>query len=280
MSECDVYEVYAVCYAVRRDRMRWENYIASGLTDPVHDQLEPLAYFVWALRNDERTIVVDTGFDAAEAERRHEASGKVWTCDYGRSPAEGLKMIGIDSREVNDVIVTHLHYDHAGTLYDFPKAQFHLQEAEVQYATGPHMMQSFLSSAYTVDHVVEVVRNVFQRRVVFHQGDDSVAPGVTVHHIGGHTMGIQCVRVKTQAGWLVLASDVSHFYGNFEDRAPFPIVYNVADMLRGFERLEALAGPGGRIIPGHDPLVLTRYPAWSSATEDIVVRLDVDQKMK
>ena len=77
MSECDVYEVYAVCYAVRRDRMRWENYIASGLTDPVHDQLEPLAYFVWALRNDERTIVVDTGFDAAEAERRHEASGNV-----------------------------------------------------------------------------------------------------------------------------------------------------------------------------------------------------------
>ena len=65
MSECDVYEVYAVCYAVRRDRMRWENYIASGLTDPVHDQLEPLAYFVWALRNDERIIVVDTGFDAA-----------------------------------------------------------------------------------------------------------------------------------------------------------------------------------------------------------------------
>ena len=41
MSECDVYEVYAVCYAVRRDRMRWENYIASGLTDPVHD---PVSY--------------------------------------------------------------------------------------------------------------------------------------------------------------------------------------------------------------------------------------------
>ncbi|MEE2803305.1 MAG: N-acyl homoserine lactonase family protein [Pseudomonadota bacterium] len=276
MSECDVYEVYAVCYAVRRDRMRRENYIASGLTDPVHDQLEPLAYFVWALRNDERTIVVDTGFDEAEAERRHVASGKVWTCDYGRSPADGLKMIGIDSREVNDVIVTHLHYDHAGTLYDFPKAQFHLQETEVQYATGPHMTQGFFSSAYTVDHVVEVVRNVFQRRVVFHQGDSRVAPGVTVHHIGGHTMGIQCVRVKTQSGWLVLASDASHFYGNFEDRAPFPIVYNVADMLRGFERLETLAGPGGRIIPGHDPLVLTRYPTWSSATEDIVVRLDVD----
>ena len=141
--------------------------------------------------------------------------------------------------------MTHLHYDHAGTLYDFPEARFHLQELEMQYATGPHMAQRFFSGAYTVNHVVEVVRNVFEGRVVFHDGDDEIAPGVSVHYIGGHTMGIQCVRVKTRKGWVVLASDVSHFYENYQARSPFPIVYNVADMLKGFERLETLAEKGG-----------------------------------
>ena len=274
MSEMDVYEVYAVCYAVRRDRRRYENHIASGFGDPVHEQLQPLAYFVWALRNDSHTIVVDTGFDEKEAQRRREASGNVWTCDFSCSPAKGLQMIGIDSRNVHDVIVTHMHYDHAGTLYDFPNARFHLQEMELQYATGRHMTQSFFSGAYSVEHVVEVVRNVFNGRVVFHQGDAEVAPGVTVHHIGGHTMGIQCVRVKTKNGPVVLASDVSHFYENYESRSPFPIVYNVADMIRGFERLETLAGGHGVVVPGHDPLVLSRYPSVSPATKDIVVRID------
>ena len=276
MSQNDIYEVYAVCYAIRHERKRVENHIVTASSDPIHEQLEPLAYFVWAIRNSYRTIVVDTGFDQKEADRRREASGNVWTCDFRHSPAAALSLIDIDSRKVKDVVVTHLHYDHAGTLYDFPEARFHLQELEVQYATGPHMAQRFFSGAYTVNHVVEVVRNVFEGRVVFHDGDDEIAPGVSVHYIGGHTMGIQCVRVKTRKGWVVLASDVSHFYENYQARSPFPIVYNVADMLKGFERLETLAEKGGIVLPGHDPLVLTRFPAANQSSGGIVVRVDAD----
>ena len=276
MGENDIYEVYAVCYAIRHERRRAENHIMAASSDPIHDGLEPLAYFIWAIRNAHRTIVVDTGFDEKEAERRRQASGNVWTCDFRRSPAAGLSLIGIDSHTIEDVVVTHLHYDHAGTLYDFPRARFHLQEREIQYATGPHMTQKFFSGAYTVNHIVDVVRNVFEGRVVFHNGDDEIAPGVSVHHIGGHTMGIQCVRVKTRKGWVVLASDVSHFYENYEKRSPFPIVYNVADMLKGFQRLETLTGEDGIIVPGHDPLVLKRFPAASKSSAGIVVRLDAD----
>ena len=276
MADPESYEVYALCYAVRSNRKKHENFIISGWTDPEHDHDQPIAYYIWALRNAHRTIVVDTGFARAEWTRRTDESNGTWACDYGDTPAEGLAVLGIDSREVSDVIVTHLHYDHAGSLQDFPAARFHLQELEMQYATGPHMTQGYFAGAYTVDHIVEMVRQVFRGRVVFHSGDSELAPGVTVHHIGGHTMGMQCVRVMTARGWVVLASDASHFYANFEDAAPFPLVYNVSDMLKGFKRLVTLASTSDHVVPGHDPLVMTRYPGADAPGIGQVVRLDLD----
>jgi len=74
----------------------------------------------------------------------------------------------------------------------------------------------------------------------------------------------------------VLASDASHYYANMEQERPFPIVYNVADMLAGHKKAYALAASRRHVIPGHDPLVLKRYPAPNRALEGIVARLDVD----
>jgi glyoxylase-like metal-dependent hydrolase (beta-lactamase superfamily II) len=87
-------------------------------------------------------------------------------------------------------------------------------------------------------------------------------------------MGLQVVRVATRRGWLVLASDASHFYANMEQARPFPIVWSVADMVDGYERLRSLAGSAAHIIPGHDPLVLERYPAPERALQGVVARLD------
>lgn len=84
--------------------------------------------------------------------------------------------------------------------------------------------------------------------------------GVTVHCIGGHSRGLQAVRVRTQAGWLVLASDAAHFYENLWSRKPFPIVVDLQNMLDGFDTLQWLASAPGLIIPGHDPLVRTLFP--------------------
>jgi glyoxylase-like metal-dependent hydrolase (beta-lactamase superfamily II) len=119
-----------------------------------------------------------------------------------------------------------------------------------------------------------MVRNTYAGRVAFHDGDAQVAPGVSVHLIGGHTMGLQVARVATRRGWVVLASDASHFYANMEQRRPFPIVYNVADMVEGYARLRELAESPAHIIPGHDPQVLARYPAPAGDLEGIVARLD------
>ncbi|MFZ4806478.1 MAG: N-acyl homoserine lactonase family protein [Hyphomicrobiaceae bacterium] len=260
------YEVLAVKYAEKTDRIRADNFIMAD----DHAAPMPMDYFIWVVRNGARTIVVDTGFDHAEAERR------------GRRvlshPVEVLALLDIDAATVTDVVVTHLHYDHAGTIDSFPKAQFHLQAAEMAFATGPCMCSTHMRIPFTAEHVCQMVRNVYSGRVTFYDGDGEVAPGVTVHRLGGHSRGLQCVRVATDQGPLVLASDATHYYENFELRKPFVIVVDMEDMIKGFARLEALAGDRRRVVPGHDPLVLKRYPALDVRTAGIVHRLDVARR--
>jgi len=255
------YELYALKYA-HHARRAAENFIGG---DP-HDGPMPLDYFVWLIRGNGREIVVDTGFSAAMGMKRQR--------DHLRCPAEGLRMLGCDAGTVKDVVVTHLHYDHIGNFDLFPGATFHLQDLEMNYATGRHMAHPVFRGAYEVEEVVGMVRRAYAGRVKFHNGDGELAPGISLHLIGGHTMGLQVVRVATRRGWVVLASDASHFYANMEQVRPFPIVFNVADMVEGYARLRALADSPGHVIPGHDPLVLERYPAPAEGLRGIVARLD------
>lgn len=257
------YEVFAIKYAERGGR-RPEHFIGG---DP-HDGPMPMDYFIWLIRNEERLIVVDTGFDAAVAAKRKRT--------LVREPHEGLALLGVQAADVREIVITHMHNDHVGTFFDFPNAKFHLQDEEMEFVTGRHMRQTFFSRPYEVDHVVGMVRKVFEDRVIFHRGDAEIAPGVSVHHIGGHTKGLQSVRVHTRRGWVVLASDASHYYEHMEQERCFPLVYDVGEMIEGYATLRRLAASPKHIIPGHDPLVLQRYPAVSAELKGIAVRLDVD----
>ena len=258
----DTYEIYALRYATRGARRR-DNFIGG---DP-HDADMPLDFYVWLVRNARRTVVVDMGFTAAVAERRKR--------EYLRTPRAALALLGVDSATVPDVIVTHLHYDHVGCYEDFPAARFHLQDDEMAYATGRYMRHGRFNHGYEVDDVVGMVRLVFRNRIAFHAGSAEIAPGISVHRIGGHTRGLQCVRVFTRRGWVVLASDASHFYEHMEQGRCFPTVFNVGEMMDGYETLRRLADSPRHVIPGHDPLVMQRYPAPSAALDGIAVSLDV-----
>jgi glyoxylase-like metal-dependent hydrolase (beta-lactamase superfamily II) len=100
-----------------------------------------------------------------------------------------------------------------------------------------------------------------------------------VHRIGGHSMGLQCVRVKTLRGHVVIASDAAHLYAHLEQGRVFPVVYNVGDVLEGYVKLRKLASSPKHIIPGHDPEVLDRYPPGRSGLDNWVARLDTDPKL-
>ena len=172
------WEVYALKYAERSDRTRKESFIFDDHSNEAHT----IDYFIWVLKSGKNVIVVDTGYDYDEAKRRDRP--------IQRSPSEALKAINIDASEVTDVIITHLHYDHAGGLMEFPKAKFHMQEVEMAYATGPCMCHDTIKMPFTGEHVCQMVKNLYSGRVVFYNGVGGILPGVTVHLIGGHSRGL------------------------------------------------------------------------------------------
>lgn len=257
------YEVYALKYA-ERDARRPDNFVGGDS----HDVPMPLDYYLWVVRDATRVIVVDTGFDIAMAKKRGRR--------LLRKPTEALQLLGIAAVSVRDIVVTHLHNDHVGTYFDFPNAIFHLQDREMDYASGRHMGHERLRRPYETDHVTGMVRNVFDGRVTFHDGDEEIAPGVSLHLIGGHSAGLQVVRVSTRRGDVVLASDASHFYEHFERGTCFPVTHHLGDVLEGYGKLRRLAASPAHIIPGHDPLVLAKYPAPAPELRGIVARLDLD----
>ncbi len=257
-----IYEVFALRYAMR-DALRSNHFIGG---DP-HDGPMPMDYFLWVIKGPGRVVVVDAGFTAEVAAQR----GRTFL----RCPIDALRLLGVDADDVKDVILTHLHYDHVGNFHRFPAAEFHLQEPDLHFAVGRHMRYRHLSASFEVDDVVGIVRLNYAGRVKLYNGPVELYPGITLHPAPGHSAGLQFVRVNTQRGMVVLASDVTHFYENMETYRPFTTCVSVADMLESFDTLKAAAPSPQHIVPGHDPLVMQRYPAPSPELEGIVVRLDV-----
>ena len=256
-----VYEIFALRYAHFADRTQGSNLIFPD----DHAAPMPLDFFVWAIRGGGHTIVLDTGFDAASAQRRN----RTWL----RSPMNALRGIGIEPALVEHVVLSHMHWDHAGNWADFPRAKFHLQKEEMAYCTGSCMCHEPLRRPFDVEHVTQAVRHVFAERVKFHAGTAEIAPGITLHLVGGHSGGLQIMRVPTARGSVVLASDATHFWANIRRRNPFTLLHNLERMIEGWITCEELADGPDHIIPGHDPEVLRRFPAVPGDPD--TVRLDL-----
>src|SRR5215467_4436629 len=154
MSADDTYDIYAVHYG-HHDRQTNDNYIDGY----AHYVLQPLDYYVWAIVSGSRTYIVDTGFDQAMGKKRKRT--------LVRPIADGLKSIGIAPDLVEDIIVSHLHYDHTGNYDLFPRAKYHLQDAEMAYATGRCMCHAVLKTPFEEEDIVAMVRKLFTGRVAF-----------------------------------------------------------------------------------------------------------------
>jgi glyoxylase-like metal-dependent hydrolase (beta-lactamase superfamily II) len=260
MSGGSPFQVYAIKYATREARSGEHFY--GG--DP-HDAPMPMDYYVWAVVSPERTIVVDAGFTAEVAARRGRK--------HLRCPTEGLEALGIDCARVPYVILTHLHYDHVGNLEKFPEATYVVQEAEMAFWTGRYAGRDHFRTIVEVDDIAYLVRENFEGRLRFVAGSEEIVPGIEVHRTGGHSAGLQVVRVKTARGWVVLASDATHFYANIEQDRPYSIVSDLPRMYGAFDLVHALADSSAHLVPGHDPLVLERFPAAGKNLEGVAVRI-------
>ena len=259
----EIYEILAIRYGTNAGRKRGANLILDR--DP--ERLQPMDFYLWALRSPHRTIVVDTGMHPHLAAKH----GHSIDCP----PPEALRRVGIEPAQVECVALTHLHYDHIGNLDAFPNATFLLQQKEMEFVVGSHMEKFWFRRPYDAEEICNIVRLLHGGRLKIHAGDCQVAPGVSMHLVGGHTAGQEIVRVRTARGNVVLASDAVHYYEELDRCVPFTVVYSVAEMLDAHDRIRVLADSEEHIVPSHDPEVIVRYPAATTELSGLAVRVDL-----
>ena len=240
------YRIHALCQG-------WRECDASFLLYLTHvGHRVRLPYFFWILVPEEgEPILVDTGFLEGDHKKRYAMF------EAYRRPRELLAPFGLAPAEVRTVILTHLHWDHFCAARLYPEAQFHVQRREVEYWRSPksdyHFLRHFTGDMEDAAWLEE------EGRLHLLDGEAEIAPGVTVHLTGGHTPGLQIVRVRTEEGWAVLAVDAAYLFRSLESMIPPGIHVHVDDCLAALDTVKELADKPTLIFPGHDVETLEKY---------------------
>jgi glyoxylase-like metal-dependent hydrolase (beta-lactamase superfamily II) len=242
------YEVFAVRYATIPD------FAVSGLVAGAEASRKMnIAMMVWLVRGGGKNILVDSGF-------YREQFFKQWHVTEFVNPAEAVRRAGVKPEEVTDIIVTHMHWDHADGVDLFPNARIWVQKEELEYYAGSAWQSRRTHGGIDPDDVLAVVKLNMAGKVGLVDGDArEILPGITCYTGGKHTYSSQFVGVSTSGGTVVLASDNVYLYENLDRHVPIAATLDAASNLRAQDRMKELAGDVKRIVPGHDPAVMARF---------------------
>ena len=244
------YSVAIVKYG-HRDTMRSHVYLHY---DAYHQPDGPIGmdYFVWLVRNDTRTILIDTGYSALGGARRHRKT----LID----PACALELLGVDPTSPIDILLTHAHYDHCGNLDRFPNATVTASRREIEFWASDRSRHVVFRHPTDEENIAYLGQVAAEDRLNLIEGRVEFAPGIEIIPTGGHTPGQYMVRVDTGHGHVLLTSDAAHYYEEYERDMPFVLVVEPQAMLDGLAAIRAFERSGDLVIPGHDPLVFERIP--------------------
>jgi glyoxylase-like metal-dependent hydrolase (beta-lactamase superfamily II) len=254
-----VYEVYAIRYAVLPD------FPVAGLVKGAdRSRKMDIAMMVWLVKGNGRNILVDSGF-------YRDQFFKEWTVKDFVRPSDALAPLGLKPEDITDVIITHMHWDHADGMDLFPKAKIWIQKDEYTYYTGEAWQQPRTHGGIDPDDVMAIVKLNIQGRVALVNGDaQEIIPGITCYIGGKHTWQSQYVSVDSRVGKIVLASDNMYLYENLDKHVPIAATLDADSNLRAQDRMKQLAADPKLIVPGHDPAVFDKFPKISER----VVRID------
>jgi glyoxylase-like metal-dependent hydrolase (beta-lactamase superfamily II) len=243
------YEVYAIRYATIPD------FPVAGLVrgaDP--SRKLDIAMTVWLVKGDGRNVLVDAGF-------YRDQFFKQWKVRDFVKPSDAVAKLGLKPEEITDVIISHMHWDHADGMDLFPKARIWVQKDEYNYYAGEAWQSQKTHGGIDPEDVLALVKLNLAGRVGLVNGDNlEILPGITCYIGGKHTYQSQYVGVSTAAGTVVLASDNMYLYENLDKHVPIAQTLDADSNLRAQDRMKQLAADPKLIIPGHDPAVFTRFP--------------------
>jgi glyoxylase-like metal-dependent hydrolase (beta-lactamase superfamily II) len=244
-------EVLAVRFG-NRVTTRAESYLNYHLYGEPDEKIG-IDYYFWVIRDGDGAVtLIDTGFAPAAGDRRRRA--------WDTTPADALPRLGIDPGAVGTVVVTHAHWDHIGNLHQFPHARIVISGAEYEFWTGPVAGRAQFAAHVEPGELTYLQTCHREGRLTLIDGRHTVAPGVELVEVGGHTPGELIVTVAVPAGTVVLASDALHFYEEVERDRPFAILADLPGMYRAYDLLADLAAePATWLVAGHDPQVRERF---------------------
>ncbi|MCX6539508.1 MAG: N-acyl homoserine lactonase family protein [Acidobacteria bacterium] len=249
LQSAGAYEVYAVRYGILPD-FRVSALVVGA--EPTRRLDIPVAF--WVIKAPGRRVfLVDCGFYRDNLIQQWKVK------DYVRPPA-AIAALGLQPEDVTDIVITHMHWDHAGSLDLFPKAAIWIQRDEFTYYTGDAWQPGGSHGGIEAADVQALVRANTEGRVKLLQRDQEILPGLEAHQGGCHTHASQFLSVKTDAGTVVVASDNVYLYENLEKQAPVAGADRACN-LDAQKRILQLASDPRLVVPGHDPAVFTRFRA-------------------
>ena len=144
------------------------------------------------------------------------------------------------------VVLSHLHYDHAGGAFLFPKSDLVVQHDE--YANALHPPAFYAQYYYRKNFDLPDYR----WRLI--EGDLEIVPGVTILRSEGHTPGHQSLLVELESRPIILAGDCCYWQEHIDKERVPGVVWDPRQALHSIRRLKTIARlVRGRIFPSHDP---------------------------
>jgi len=244
------YEVYAISYGVIPDFS-----VANLVAGADRSRKLDIQMMVWLLKGSNgANILVDSGF-------YRDKLFKQWKVRDFIKPSEAIAKLSLKPQDITDLIITHMHWDHAGGIDLFPKARIWIQQDEYTYYTGEAWQPGGSHGGIDIEDVMALVKANTEGRVRLVKGDDQEAiDGIRFYTGGRHTYASQYVAANTKAGTVVIASDNCYLYENLDKHAPIAQTLDAASNLRAQDRMKQLASSLRLIVPGHDPAVFARFP--------------------
>jgi glyoxylase-like metal-dependent hydrolase (beta-lactamase superfamily II) len=256
MAQTVHWEIYVIEFA-RSKNQPWVDLVNGMYEDGPTDL--PFS-FVLARRGD-RNVLVDTGFMKDE-------TGPNFSDKFGIpwwiSPVRMLAELGLAPGDITDIIVSHAHFDHMGSIDQFPNARLYLQKQELlswHEAMALPPQYGYLTAIIDPDDLRAAFDASVEHRLTLIDGDrDDLLPGIHVRLGQGHTMGQQFVIVETSRGRIVLSGDCVYssrqITGHKHDGVYQPLnnaVGSVWDQLKTIDRINTeIGGNLDRLIILHD----------------------------
>jgi glyoxylase-like metal-dependent hydrolase (beta-lactamase superfamily II) len=241
------YEIYGIRYATIKDFS-----VAGLVAGADKDRKQDIAMYVWLIKGGGKNILFDCGFYRDKFVKR-------WKPAEFMKPSDAIEKAGLKADDITDVIISHIHWDHADGFDLFPKAKIWIQREELEYYSG-EAWQSRRTAAGDAEDVLGLVKLNTEGKVGLVHGDaQEILPGIICYTGGKHTYQSQYIGVKTAAGVVVLASDNVYLYENLEKHVPIAATLDADSNLRAQDRMKGLAGSERLIVPGHDAGVMKKF---------------------